>query len=56
MEGRGDSWEMAGWQQPEQDTDRDRFMSSYEAREYGLIDEVITSRTPLPLEESRRRE
>jgi ATP-dependent Clp protease protease subunit len=40
----------------EQDTDRDRFMSSYEAKEYGLIDEVITSRAPLPPEESRRRE
>jgi ATP-dependent Clp protease protease subunit len=37
----------------EQDTDRDRFMSSYEAREYGLIDEVITSRSPLPTEESK---
>jgi len=40
----------------EQDTDRDRFMSSYEAKEYGLIDEVITSRAPLPPEESNRRE
>jgi ATP-dependent Clp protease protease subunit len=30
----------------EQDTDRDRFMSSYEAKEYGLIDEVIASRAP----------
>jgi ATP-dependent Clp protease protease subunit len=30
----------------EQDTDRDRFLSSHEAREYGLIDEVITSRAP----------
>jgi ATP-dependent Clp protease protease subunit len=28
----------------EQDTDRDRFLSSHEAREYGLIDEVIISR------------
>jgi len=37
----------------EQDTDRDRFMSSYEAKEYGLIDEVITSRTPLPTEDSK---
>jgi ATP-dependent Clp protease protease subunit len=31
----------------EQDTDRDRFLSSYEAKEYGLIDEVIVSRVPL---------
>lgn len=31
----------------EQDTDRDRFLSSNEAKEYGLIDEVITSRAPL---------
>jgi len=30
----------------EQDTDRDRFLSSQEAREYGLIDEVIVSRAP----------
>ena len=37
----------------EQDTDRDRFMSSYEAKEYGLIDEVITSRAPLPTAESK---
>src|SRR5438034_6654983 len=26
MEGRGDSWEMAGWQQPEQDTDREEVL------------------------------
>jgi ATP-dependent Clp protease protease subunit len=30
----------------EQDTDRDRFLSSQEARDYGLIDQVITSRAP----------
>jgi ATP-dependent Clp protease protease subunit len=30
----------------EQDTDRDRFLSSQEAREYGLIDEVVVSRAP----------
>ena len=30
----------------EQDTDRDRFLASYEAKEYGLIDEVIVSRAP----------
>ncbi len=33
-------------QRIEQDTDRDRFMSSQEAKEYGLIDQVITSRVP----------
>ena len=35
----------------EQDTDRDRFLSSHEARAYGLIDEVIVSRTPRKREE-----
>ncbi|MEE4639209.1 MAG: ATP-dependent Clp endopeptidase proteolytic subunit ClpP [Wenzhouxiangella sp.] len=29
----------------ERDTDRDKFMSGEDAREYGLIDEVLTSRT-----------
>ena len=28
----------------EKDTDRDFFMSSVEAKEYGIIDEVITAR------------
>jgi ATP-dependent Clp protease, protease subunit len=28
----------------ERDTDRDHFMDAYEAKEYGLIDEVITRR------------
>jgi ATP-dependent Clp protease protease subunit len=37
----------------EQDTDRDRFLSSYEAKEYGLLDEVITSRVPLKAEEKK---
>lgn len=37
----------------EQDTDRDRFLSSYEAKEYGLLDEVITSRVPLKIEEGK---
>ncbi|MBR5156989.1 MAG: ATP-dependent Clp protease proteolytic subunit, partial [Clostridia bacterium] len=27
-----------------QDTERDNFMSAQEAKEYGLIDDVITSR------------
>ncbi len=31
----------------ERDTDRDNFMSSDEARDYGLIDEVLTSRVDL---------
>lgn len=30
--------------QIEKDTDRDNFMSAYEAKEYGIIDEVITKR------------
>ena len=30
-----------------QDTDRDHFMTAAEAAEYGLIDEVLTSRPPL---------
>lgn len=30
--------------QIEKDTDRDNFMSAMEAKEYGLIDEVITKR------------
>jgi ATP-dependent Clp protease, protease subunit len=38
----------------EQDTDRDRFLSSYEAKEYGLIDEVITSRSPLQIEKDKK--
>ncbi len=37
----------------EQDTDRDRFLSSTEAKEYGLIDTVITSRAPLIEEEKK---
>jgi ATP-dependent Clp protease protease subunit len=32
--------------QIEHDTDRDRFLSSAQAKEYGLIDEVIVSRSP----------
>jgi len=30
------------------DTDRDRFMSSAEAKAYGLVDEVVTSRKEIP--------
>lgn len=30
------------------DTDRDRFMSSEEAKEYGLIDQVVVSRKEIP--------
>jgi ATP-dependent Clp protease, protease subunit len=35
----------------EQDTDRDRFLSSHEARGYGLIDDVIVNRAPQKREE-----
>lgn len=28
----------------ERDTDRDRFMSAQEAKEYGLVDEILTTR------------
>ena len=34
----------------ERDTDRDNFMSSVEASEYGLIDAVLTSRNELSKE------
>jgi ATP-dependent Clp protease protease subunit len=37
----------------EQDTDRDRFLSSVEAKEYGLIDEVIARRAPQKAEERK---
>jgi ATP-dependent Clp protease, protease subunit len=30
------------------DTDRDRFMSSEEAKEYGLVDQVVQSRKEIP--------
>ena len=30
----------------ERDTERDRFMNAIQSKEYGLIDEVLTSRTP----------
>ena len=30
------------------DTDRDFFMSAEEAKEYGLLDDVITTTAPLP--------
>lgn len=32
----------------QQDTERDKFMSSEEAQEYGLVDAVLTSRRPAP--------
>jgi ATP-dependent Clp protease protease subunit len=32
----------------EKDTERDYFMSAEEARQYGLIDEVVTKQTLLP--------
>ncbi|MCB9508477.1 MAG: ATP-dependent Clp endopeptidase proteolytic subunit ClpP [Myxococcales bacterium] len=30
----------------QRDTDRDYFMGAYEAKEYGIVDEVLTRRTP----------
>jgi ATP-dependent Clp protease protease subunit len=33
----------------QEDTDRDRFMSPEEAREYGLIDHVVDREPPIPL-------
>ena len=35
----------------ERDTDRDRFMSAEEAKEYGMIDNVISSRGEIVSEE-----
>lgn len=37
-------------EQVEKDTDRDRFMSADEAKEYGLIDTVITNAAEIPSE------
>ena len=34
----------------ERDTDRDRFMSAQEALDYGIIDNIVTSRTELAVE------
>jgi ATP-dependent Clp protease protease subunit len=39
-------------QRIEQDTDRDNFMSSGEAVDYGLVDRVLTDRVELPGQES----
>ncbi|RCU43652.1 MULTISPECIES: ATP-dependent Clp endopeptidase proteolytic subunit ClpP [Corallincola] len=33
------------YEQVSQDTDRDNFMSAYDAKEYGLVDDVLTRRT-----------
>jgi ATP-dependent Clp protease protease subunit len=33
----------------QEDTDRDRFMSPEEAREYGLIDNIYDREPPIPL-------
>jgi ATP-dependent Clp protease protease subunit len=35
-------------EQVEKDCDRDNFMSSEEARDYGLVDEVVKSRKEIP--------
>ena len=32
----------------ERDTERDRFMDAEQSREYGLVDEVVNSRTAEP--------
>jgi ATP-dependent Clp protease protease subunit len=37
----------------ERDTDRDLFLTAYQAVEYGLIDEVIVSRRPLQMDSGR---
>jgi ATP-dependent Clp protease protease subunit len=34
-------------EQVEKDTDRDYFMSAHEAKAYGLVDEVVTSKLDL---------
>jgi ATP-dependent Clp protease protease subunit len=34
--------------QVEKDTDRDNFMTSEEAKNYGLVDEVVQSRKEIP--------
>ncbi len=34
----------------ERDTDRDRYMSAQEALDYGIIDNIVTSRTELPVD------
>ena len=34
----------------ERDTERDRFMDAEQSKEYGLVDEVVTKRTPKPVE------
>jgi ATP-dependent Clp protease protease subunit len=34
-----------------EDTDRDYFMSSVEAKEYGIVDEVIAKKAPRPVKE-----
>jgi ATP-dependent Clp protease protease subunit len=38
-------------EQVEKDTDRDNYMSTDEAKEYGLIDNIIVKRTPEPKKE-----
>ncbi|CAG4894061.1 ATP-dependent Clp endopeptidase proteolytic subunit ClpP [Paraburkholderia gardini] len=40
-------------EQIEKDTDRDNFMSTEDAQRYGLIDDVLTTRTALPIEAKR---
>ena len=35
-------------EQIERDTDRDRWMGAEEAKDYGLIDSIVTSRVEVP--------
>ncbi|WP_240759941.1 ATP-dependent Clp protease proteolytic subunit, partial [Phytoactinopolyspora endophytica] len=39
-------------EQIERDSDRDRYFTAEEAREYGFVDKVITSASELPSNES----
>jgi ATP-dependent Clp protease protease subunit len=36
------------------DTDRDRFLSADEAREYGLVDQVVASRKEIPADTEKK--
>jgi ATP-dependent Clp protease protease subunit len=36
----------------QQDTERDRFLDAAAAKEYGIIDEILTRRSPLPTEKA----
>jgi ATP-dependent Clp protease protease subunit len=40
-------------EQVQEDTDRDNFLSSEEAKDYGLVDEVVTHRAPAPKDDKK---